>query len=115
MWTFFGPAGPALGVLGRLPVGVLGLALAETEPGELDETLDGRALGFGCIDPRTTLPEDPQEVARLVGEIAERLSPPSVWLGPGGPLDLLPFAAASKKLETLPRAAQRLAGAGGSP
>ena len=115
VWTYFADAAPSLELLGRLPVTVVGVDLAETEPASLDEALAGKALGLGCIDPRTTLPEDPAEVARIVRALAERLAPPSVWLGAGGPLDLLPAAEAARKLELLPSARALLAGDGGRP
>ncbi|MCI4357541.1 MAG: hypothetical protein L3J95_04125 [Thermoplasmata archaeon] len=115
VWTFFGDAAPALAVLGRLPVTVVGVDLAETEPKSLTDDLSGKALGLGCLDPRTTLSEDPQEVARIVEELNGRLAPPSVWLGPGGPLDLLPFAAAARKLEVLRESKRRLTEPRGRP
>jgi 5-methyltetrahydropteroyltriglutamate--homocysteine methyltransferase len=113
-WTFFADAAPSLELLARLPVTAIGIDVSETEPGNVTDELSGRALGFGCLDPRTTLSEDPAEIAQLVGEVAERLHPASVWLGPGGPLDLLPFTATAKKLEFLPKARALLERAGGS-
>lgn len=113
VWTYFGDAAPSLELLGRLRVSVVGIDLAETRPEEIDETLSGRALGLGCLDPRTTLSEDPAEIARIVRDLRERLSTPSVWLGPGGPLDLLPSAPAARKLEVLPKTRELLTGVGG--
>ncbi|HYK93935.1 MAG TPA: hypothetical protein VEY07_07845 [Thermoplasmata archaeon] len=109
VWTFFGDAGPALPLLGRLPVGVVGVDLAETEPESLRPFPDRRALGLGVLDPRTTLVEEAPEVARVVRGIAERVKPSALWLGPGAPLDLLPWEPATRKLHLLPAAAQALA------
>jgi methionine synthase II (cobalamin-independent) len=108
VWTYFADAAPVLPWLVRLPVGVIGVDLAETEVGELKGSLDRRGLGVGCVDPRTTLVEDPSEVARVVRSLTERLRPPVLWLGPGGPLDLLPSSAATRKLHLLPAAKQAL-------
>ncbi|HZY91265.1 MAG TPA: hypothetical protein VFG07_00615 [Thermoplasmata archaeon] len=108
LWTFFGDAGPALPLLARLPVGVVGVDLAETEPASLRPFPDRRGLGLGVLDPRTTLIEEPSEVARVARGITDRVKPASLWLGPGAPLDLLPWEAARRKLHLLPAAAQGL-------
>ncbi|HUI38087.1 MAG TPA: hypothetical protein VLY85_00490 [Thermoplasmata archaeon] len=115
VWTFFADARPAYPLLSRLPVSAVGVDLAETEPAELPIPAEPRSIGLGCIDPRTTLAEDPAEVARIVGETQERLHPPTIWLGPGAPLDLLPFEAAPPKLELLPAARRLLEAEGGGP
>jgi 5-methyltetrahydropteroyltriglutamate--homocysteine methyltransferase len=108
VWTYFADAMPALPLLGRLPVGGLGIDLSETEPSEVHGFPEHRAIGLGCLDPRTTLPEDPADVARIVRSIAEKVRPTTVWLGPGGPLDLLPAESAARKLHLLPAARQAL-------
>jgi 5-methyltetrahydropteroyltriglutamate--homocysteine methyltransferase len=104
VWTYFGDAGPVLPLLARLPVDRLGIDLSETEPEELAHFPDARGLGLGVIDPRTSLPEDPQAVVEIVRTILRTTHPASVTLGPGGPLDLLPATAAARKLEVLPNA-----------
>ncbi len=108
VWTFFGDAAPVAELLARLPVSVVGVDLAETEPDALGAAWRGRALGLGCVDSGTTLAEDPEEIARIAADLAERLAPPSIWLGPGAPLDLLPYAAAARKLGVLPAAKARI-------
>ena len=108
VWTYFGDAAPVLPWLNRLPVGVVGVDLAETEVGDLKDVGERKGLGVGCIDPRTTLVEDPVEVARVVRSLTDRFRPTVLWLGPGGPLDLLPSSAASRKLHLLPAAQQAL-------
>ncbi|HTT25586.1 MAG TPA: hypothetical protein VMH90_01305 [Thermoplasmata archaeon] len=110
VWTFFADAGPALPVLARIPVGTIGVDLAETEPEELARFPEGKGLGLGVIDPRTSLPEDPTAVVEIVRRILGTTSPSSVTLGPGGPLDLLPWGPAARKLEVLPEAVARLGG-----
>jgi 5-methyltetrahydropteroyltriglutamate--homocysteine methyltransferase len=109
VWTFFADAGPAWPLLARLPVSGVGVDLAETEPSSFRPLGEGKALGLGCVDPTTTLPEDPAEVVRLVLEVEKRVHPSGVMLGPGGPLDLLPWEPAQRKLEVLPAARKLLA------
>ena len=114
VWTYFGDARRAFGVLGRLPVDVIGIDLAETDPHEIPALPDRKGIGLGCIDPRTTLVEEPHEVARIVRSVSDRLRPPSIWLGPGGPLDLLPWEPATRKLHLLPGARKAIADAEGA-
>jgi 5-methyltetrahydropteroyltriglutamate--homocysteine methyltransferase len=113
VWTFFAAAGAAWPVLDRLPVSGIGVDLAETEPESFRTFAKPKALGLGCVDPTTTLPEDPDEVVRLALEVEARVHPSSILLGPGGPLDLLPFESAKKKLELLPAARKKLHAHGG--
>ncbi len=108
VWTFFADPRPALPLLGRLPVTTVGVDLSETEPEEWKELPERRGLGLGVVDPRTSLPEEAGEVARIVRELKARLKPPQITLGPGGPLDLLPTEAATRKLHVLPAARQLL-------
>jgi 5-methyltetrahydropteroyltriglutamate--homocysteine methyltransferase len=104
IWTYFADAGPALPLLRRVPVTTVGIDLAETEPEELARFPEGKGLGLGVIDPRTSLPEDPDAVVGIVQRILGVTAPASITLGPGGPLDLLPWSAAARKLEVLPKA-----------
>jgi 5-methyltetrahydropteroyltriglutamate--homocysteine methyltransferase len=113
VWTYFGDAGPVQPLLHRLHVSVVGIDLAETEPDSILPPPDHRGIGLGCLDPRTTLSEDPGEVARIAKSLRERGRPTALWLGPGGPLDLLPAEAAARKLDVLPATKRRL-GSGGA-
>ncbi|HZY69411.1 MAG TPA: hypothetical protein VFF67_00325 [Thermoplasmata archaeon] len=114
VWTFFGDAGPAAALLKRLPVSVVGFDLAETDPKAVDLPGDRQGVGLGCVDPRTTLAEDAGHVAAIVRELQERRRPTSIWLGPGAPLDLLPWDAAARKLHVLPAARQAIRGGEGA-
>lgn len=113
VWTYFGDAVPAHDLLDRLPVSVIGVDLSETDYERLGRFGGAKALGLGIIDSRTTLAEDPAEVARIVRGLQERLAPSAIWLGPGGPLDLLPAEAAARKLRVLPATREALAKNGG--
>lgn len=113
VWTFFADAKRAFPLLARLPVSVVGIDLAETEVAELPGSAERRGIGLGCLDPTTTLVEDAAEVARIARVVRERLRPSQLWLGPGAPLDLLPWEPAARKLHLLPAARQLLDGAEG--
>ena len=102
VWTYGADATPAIPLLDRLPVSAIGLDLSETDVERIPAASPPGGLGLGVIDPRTTLVEEPEEVARVVRIALERRRPSEVWLGPGGPLDLLPWEPATKKLEVLP-------------
>ena len=101
VWTYFGDAARTMPLLARLPVDGVGFDLFETDPGAT-EPLRNKAIGLGCLDARSTVPESVPDVARLVREVIRIGRPSSVWLGPSPPLDLLPFDAAVRKLEVLP-------------
>ena len=113
VWTYGADARPAFSLLDRLPVSVVGVDLSETEVDHLPEGPSPVGLGLGVVDPRTTLPEDPAEVARVVRAAQARRRSSAVWLGPGAPLDLLPWEPATRKLHVLP--AVRRALSEGSP
>jgi 5-methyltetrahydropteroyltriglutamate--homocysteine methyltransferase len=113
VWTFFGDGAAAAPLLSRLSVDVVGVDLAETNVTELTPLRPRSALGLGCVDPHTTLVEDPEEIAGVARQAAETTEATTIWLGPGAPLDLLPWEPAAQKLEVLPKAKQRLAGLGG--
>jgi 5-methyltetrahydropteroyltriglutamate--homocysteine methyltransferase len=114
VWTYGGDANPVFPLLDRLPVSGVGVDLAETEWDSIPANSERRGLGLGVVDPRTTLVEDASEVVRIVRALKERRRPPTVWLGPGGPLDLVPWEPATRKLHLLPAARQALAREGGA-
>lgn len=112
VWTYGADAVPAFPLLDRLPVAAVGVDLSETDVERLPPARERTGLGLGVVDPRTTLEEDPGEVARVVRTAVERRRPNAVWLGPGAPLDLLPWEPATRKLHVLPAVGQAL-GEGG--
>ncbi|MGC2359208.1 MAG: hypothetical protein WA691_02750 [Thermoplasmata archaeon] len=109
VWTYGGDAKPVFPLLDRLPVSAVGVDLAETDWESIPSTSERRGLGLGVIDPRTTLVEDASDVVRIVHSLKERRRPSTLWLGPGGPLDLVPWEPATRKLHLLPAARQALA------
>jgi 5-methyltetrahydropteroyltriglutamate--homocysteine methyltransferase len=113
VWTYFGDAGPVWTLLSRLPISLVGVDLSETDALHLTPAADHRGLGLGVIDPRTSLVEDPAEVVRLARAIVERHKPTTLWIGSGAPLDLLPWEAATRKLNGLPAIRQGIESGGG--
>ncbi|MGA9839454.1 MAG: hypothetical protein WBE40_03950 [Thermoplasmata archaeon] len=109
VWTYGGDAIPVFPLLDRLPVSGVGVDLAETDWEAIPPSSERRGLGLGVVDPRTTLVEDASEVVRIVRAVRDRRRPPTIWLGPGGPLDLVPWEPATRKLHLLPAARQALA------
>ena len=108
VWTYGADANPVFPLLDRLPVSAVGVDLAETDWERIPATGERRGLGLGIVDPRTTLVEDEGEVVRIVRGLKERRRPSALWLGPGGPLDLVPWEPATRKLHVLPAARQAL-------
>jgi 5-methyltetrahydropteroyltriglutamate--homocysteine methyltransferase len=102
VWTYGADARSAFPLLDRLSASVVGVDLAETEVDQIPVGPSRQGLGLGVVDPRTTLAEDPAEVARVVRAAQARRKARAVWLGPGGPLDLLPWEPATRKLHVLP-------------
>ncbi len=113
VWTYGADAVPAFPLLDRLPVGIVGVDLAETDWEAIPSSAERRGLGLGVVDPRTTLVEEAADVVRIVHALKERRRPSVVWLGPGGPLDLVPWEPATRKLHLLPAAQQMLSREGG--
>lgn len=109
VWTYGGDANPVFPLLDRLPVSAVGVDLAETDWESIPASSDRRGLGLGVVDPRTTLVEDATDVVRIVRGLKERRRPSLLWLGPGGPLSLVPWEPATRKLHVLPAARQALA------
>jgi 5-methyltetrahydropteroyltriglutamate--homocysteine methyltransferase len=109
VWTYGGDANPVFPLLDRLPVSAVGVDLAETEWESIPASTERRGLGLGVVDPRTTLVEDASDVVRIVHGLRDRRKPSLLVLGPGGPLDLLPWEPATRKLHVLPAARQALA------
>jgi 5-methyltetrahydropteroyltriglutamate--homocysteine methyltransferase len=112
VWTYGADAIGAFPLLDRLPVSAVGIDLSETDVERLPPGPGSIGIGLGVVDPRTTLGEDPVEVARVVRIAYDRRRPSVVWLGPGGPLDLLPWEPASRKLHVLAAVRQALASGG---
>ncbi|MCI4339482.1 MAG: hypothetical protein L3J68_04030 [Thermoplasmata archaeon] len=108
VWTYGADANPVFPLLDRLPVSAVGVDLAETDWETIPASSERRGLGLGVVDPRTTLVEEASDVVRIVHALKDRRRPSALWLGPGGPLDLVPWEPATRKLHLLPAVRQAL-------
>ncbi|MCL4324245.1 MAG: hypothetical protein M1144_02115 [Candidatus Thermoplasmatota archaeon] len=103
IWTYFGDGSWLLPQASKLRVSGVGVDLAETPLSNLTRqpVPKGVTLGLGCIDSRTSLPEDPKDIQDVLQKIGEGARPERVLLGPSSPLDLLPWETAVTKLSVL--------------
>jgi 5-methyltetrahydropteroyltriglutamate--homocysteine methyltransferase len=108
VWTYGADANPVFPLLDRLPVSAVGVDLGETDWETIPPSSPHHGLGLGVVDPRTTLVEEAADVVRIVHALRDRRRPSLLWLGPGGPLDLLPWEPATRKLHLLPAVRQAL-------
>lgn len=103
LWTYFGNGAWLLPEAPKLGVSLVGVDLSETPLQDLTGSAlpPGSSIGLGCIDPRTSLTEDPKDLDRLVKDVEAALHPGTLLLGPAAPMDLLPWDTAREKLAVL--------------
>lgn len=102
----FSDAGPALGRgLGELPVGAIGIDFHATKLDDVPDGL-GKTVLAGVADARSSLPEDPEEVAAFAARLRERVE--DVALVPNGDLQFVSEPIARVKVARLGEA-RRLA------
>ena len=100
LWLEFGDAKPALEHgAAELPVDGLGIDFYATHVDDLPRGFD-KLLLAGVLDARSSLPEDPLEIARFV----ERLEVEQVALVPNGDLQYVSEPVAREKLARLGKA-----------
>ena len=109
VWTYGADPRDAWPALEQLPVTAVAVDLTATEVDRLPAPPHRGPVGFGVVDPTTTLAEEPEELVRTVRQAAARRRATELWLGPGSPLDLLPAEPAEAKLGLLAQASHRLA------
>ena len=105
--VYFGDARPHLDRLRRMPVHALGVDLVETDPDSLGSGWDIGLL-TGALDGRSSLMEDPSEVAAFLRRIAEQVQPPALYVSSNSDLELLPRDLAAQKVRTLGAVATQL-------
>jgi 5-methyltetrahydropteroyltriglutamate--homocysteine methyltransferase len=102
LWLEFGDAGPLLqrGVA-DLPVEAIGIDFYATH---LDDVPDGleKLLLAGVVDARSSVPEEPRELAAFAARLAERAE--RIALVPNGDLQYVSEAVAREKLARLGKA-----------
>jgi 5-methyltetrahydropteroyltriglutamate--homocysteine methyltransferase len=100
LWLEFGDAKPALrNGAAELPVDGLGIDFYATHVDDLPQGLD-KLLLAGVIDARSSVPEEPREIAAFV----ERLESERIALVPNGDLQYVSQPVAQEKLARLGKA-----------
>jgi 5-methyltetrahydropteroyltriglutamate--homocysteine methyltransferase len=100
LWLEFGDAGPLLGRgLADLPVDAIGIDFYATHLDDLPAGFD-KLLLAGVLDARSSLPEEPREIAAFV----ERLEVERIALVPNGDLQYVSEPVAREKLARLGKA-----------
>jgi len=105
--TYFGDASPWLDRLRALPADAVGVDFAETDLRALSGSWETGLL-VGCIDGRSSLVEDPADIAALARLIIGAADPPWLILSSGCDLALLPRTVADRKTRVLGDAAKLL-------
>jgi 5-methyltetrahydropteroyltriglutamate--homocysteine methyltransferase len=105
--AYYGDAAPHADRLRRLPVDAIGIDFVDT-PLDAMPAPWGTGLVAGCLDGRSSLLEDPGEVAAFVRRAADRLEPTALYVSSGSELELAGPEVAGRKLEVLGEVARRL-------
>jgi len=103
----FGDAGRVLGELADAPVEAIGVDFYSTSLDGVPEGLPKEIMA-GVIDSRSSALEDPAEIGRFVGSLAEK-SPAGISVSPNGDLQFVPEAIAREKLARLGHSQSELA------
>lgn len=99
--TYFGDATGIMPTLLDFPVDYIGVDLYATPINRLREIDFSKGLGCGCLDGRNSLLESPHDLAKLISEIKDKISPRRLYACPSCDLEYLPYPVAEKKLQIL--------------
>ena len=103
LWVTFGSADTLFEQgLADLPVDAIGVDFYATKASSVPEGL-GKTLLAGVLDARSSIPEEPSEIAAFAGELRER-GVEKIALVPNGDLQYVSAAVASEKLARLGKA-----------
>ena len=103
LWLEFGDAGPALEQgAADLPVEGLGIDFYATHPEDLPEAF-GKLLLAGVVDARSSVPEEPRELAAFAARLGER-GAERIALVPNGDLQYVSAPIAQEKIARLGKA-----------
>ena len=105
----FGDASSILAELAGAPVTAVGIDFYATSLDAIPESYPKEIMA-GVIDSRSSALEDPAEIGRFAGALAER-KPAGISLSPNGDLQFVPEAIARRKLGTLGESRNALAAA----
>ena len=108
LWLTFGDAGPLFEQgLADLPVDAIGVDLYATPVDAIPEGFD-KLLLAGVLDARSSVPEDPAEIAAFVPQLRER-GAKDIALVPNGDLQYVSEPVARDKVERLGKAKEAAA------
>ena len=103
LWVTFGSADTLFEQgLADLPVDAIGVDFYATKASSVPEGL-GKTLLAGVLDARSSIPEEPSEIAAFAGKLRER-GVEKIALVPNGDLQYVSAAVASEKLARLGKA-----------
>jgi 5-methyltetrahydropteroyltriglutamate--homocysteine methyltransferase len=103
LWVTFGSADQLFEQgLADLPVGAIGVDFYATRAGSVPEGF-GKTLLAGVLDARSSVPEEPSEIAAFAGQLRER-GVEEIALVPNGDLQYVSEAVAREKLTRLGQA-----------
>jgi 5-methyltetrahydropteroyltriglutamate--homocysteine methyltransferase len=103
LWVTFGSADQLFEQgLADLPVDAIGIDFYATRAGSVPEGF-GKALLAGVLDARSSVPEEPSEIASFAGQLRER-GVEEIALVPNGDLQYVSEAVAREKLTRLGQA-----------
>jgi 5-methyltetrahydropteroyltriglutamate--homocysteine methyltransferase len=108
--TYFGDVAPLGPALFDLPFDGFGLDLV-SGPQSADlvaELPSEKRLQAGIADARNTRVESVDDLARVVGDLAESVSLERLWIAPSSGLEFLPREAAERKLQRLAAVKERV-------
>jgi methionine synthase II (cobalamin-independent) len=108
--TYFGDCAPILNELMNLPgVSTIAIDFTQTPIDKLSSfEFDGKGLGVGCIDARSSLVESPEWISEFAVHAFRILKPSNLLILPSSDLKYLPRAYADKKVEAIGRAVKLL-------
>jgi 5-methyltetrahydropteroyltriglutamate--homocysteine methyltransferase len=105
--TYFGDVSPFAGELLEFEIDVLGVDFLATDLESLPP-FRGKELLCGCLDARSSLPEDPEIVSRFIKRVREKLAPKAMYITSNADLEFLPERIAREKVRLMATLAHHL-------
>jgi methionine synthase II (cobalamin-independent) len=108
--TYFGDCSKILKTLLRFPgVSTIGVDFTQTALDSLSSVeFDGKGLGVGCVDARSSLVESPEWISEFCTQATRSLKPSRLVVLPSSDLKYLPRSYADRKIEAIGKAAEIL-------
>jgi 5-methyltetrahydropteroyltriglutamate--homocysteine methyltransferase len=108
--TYFGDCSKILRTFLKFPsISVIGVDFSQTSLDSIASIeFDGKGLGVGCIDSRSSLIESPEWISEFCIQATRSLKPSSLLVLPSSDLKYLPRDYADRKVESIGKAAEIL-------